>query len=173
MPRYVITGGLGTGKTSVLSALDPVLETVAEPARELIAEHRAATGEATLDHDPALFVERLIERSIEKYWSVSDGAMAVFDRGLPDCVAYAAVSGLDTSRAFEIAAEHRYDSPVFVAPPWREIYATDDMRKATLSQAEAFHEEVVTTYDRLGYEMVELPKMPVADRVDFVEDRLL
>ena len=51
MPRYVITGGLGTGKTSVLAVLRHQFETIAEPARELIAEHRAATGKPGLISD--------------------------------------------------------------------------------------------------------------------------
>ena len=84
MPRYVVTGGLGTGKTSVVSALSRDVETVAEPARELIAEHQAATGEPTLDHRPGLFVERLIARSLEKFHSASASVVTVFDRGLPD-----------------------------------------------------------------------------------------
>ncbi len=45
----MITGGLGVGKTSLLSLLNRQYETVAEPARELIAEQRETSGEATLD----------------------------------------------------------------------------------------------------------------------------
>lgn len=74
MARFVISGGLGVGKTSVLSLLSPRYETVAEPARELISEHRDASGESTLDHLPALFVEMLIARSTEKYTAASPSA---------------------------------------------------------------------------------------------------
>lgn len=165
--RYVVTGGLGTGKTSVISALAGEVETVAEPARELIAEHRAATGETTLDDRPETFVTRLIERSVENYGSISQG-IAVFDRGLPDCAAYAAVYGLDTRPALEASGRYRYDSPVFVAPPWEEIYTTDDMRRATFDEAKAFHAAVVAAYERSGYEMVELPRATVEARVDFM-----
>jgi predicted ATPase len=66
MARFVITGGLGVGKSSVLSLLNPRYETVGEPARELIAEHRKASVAATLDQRPELFVEKLISRSIEQ-----------------------------------------------------------------------------------------------------------
>lgn len=119
MPRFVITGGLGTGKTSVIPLLPREIETVPEPARELIAEHRAATGEPTLDHRPEPFVERLVQRSIENYRSASDVARTVFDRGLPDCVAYAAVYGIDTQTAVEAANQYRYETEVFVLHPGR------------------------------------------------------
>ena len=166
--RYVVTGGLGAGKTSVVSALRHSVDVVAEPARELIAERQSAAGESNLDGRPEQFVELLIGRSIEKYESVSDRAVAIFDRGLPDCVAYAAVYGIDTRPAVEAATNHRYETPVFVAPPWEEIYATDDMRKATFPQAVAFYLEVVSAYERLGYEMIALPRTSVEARVAFI-----
>ena len=172
MSRYVITGGLGTGKTSVISVLERTVETVPEPARELIAEHRALTGEATLDHRPDLFVERLISRSLEKYRSASEATVTVFDRGLPDCLAYAAVCGVGTQPAMEAAAAYRYQNPVFVAPPWKEIYTTDDMRKATPAQAASFYAAVISAYDRLGYDMIELPKASAEERAAFIKTHL-
>lgn len=172
MPRYIITGGLGTGKTSVISRLKPGLETMPEPARELITEHRASTGEPTLDHRPEVFVDRLITRSLQNYRSASAAVVTVFDRGLPDCVAYAAVYGIDTKPAIDVAASNRYQDPVFVAPPWKEIYANDDMRKATFTQAEAFYSQVISAYERLGYELIDLPKAPVEERVTFITAHL-
>lgn len=171
--RYVITGGLGVGKTSLLAALSSEFTTLAEPARELIAEHRAATGEPTLDERPQTFVSRLIDRSIAKYHSVPDSAVAIFDRGLPDCLAYAVVSGVDSRRALEISGRLRYDAPVFVAPPWKEIYANDEMRRATFEQAETFYEEIVSAYDRLDYELIELPRAPIEARVEVIRPHLV
>ena len=172
MARYIITGGLGTGKTSLIEHLGVELATVAEPARELIAEHRAATGEASLDGRPEVFVERLVQRSIQTYLSVDDAQVVLFDRGLPDCIAYAAVFGVDDQAAVVASREYRYETTVFVMPPWREIYTTDGMRRATFAQASAFYEEVLAAYDDLGYELVEVPPAPVADRAQFVRSRL-
>lgn len=172
MSRYVITGGLGTGKTSAITALEHTVPTVPEPARELIAEQLAATGEPTLDHRPELFVERLISRSLQNYRSASESAVTVFDRGLPDCVAYAEVFGINTQPAIDAATANRYENPVFVAPPWKEIYTTDEMRKATFAQAESFYSEVISAYERLGYELIELPKASVEERVAFITAQL-
>ncbi|REK37177.1 MAG: ATPase [Actinobacteria bacterium] len=172
MPRYVITGGLGTGKTSLIAALGLTFETVAEPARELIAEHRAEAGQQSLDDRPELFVERLISRSLEKYSAAKESTLTFFDRGLPDCVAYAAVFVLDVTPAMEAASSHRYRSPVFVASPWKAIYTTDDMRNATFAQAEKFYREVVAAYEDLGYDLLELPRASVADRAAFVMARI-
>ena len=173
MARFVITGGLGTGKTTLISALSDSISTVAEPARELIAEHRLATDESTLDKRPEEFVQRLIERSIHKYAAVSDGVVAVFDRGLPDCVAYAKVYGLDVGEALAAAAQYRYETPVFVAAPWAEIYRPDDMRRATFAQAQSFYAEVVAAYESLDYEMVQVPQVSPVERAAFIEGQIL
>jgi hypothetical protein len=103
MPRFVVTGAPGTGKTTVISLLSQRYVTVREPARELIAQHAAATGETTLDGRPELFLSRLLESSIDDFTSVADDVVAFFGRGLPDCVAYAAVLDLDARGPLEQA----------------------------------------------------------------------
>jgi predicted ATPase len=117
MARFVITGGLGVGKTSVLSILKPRYQTVAEPARELIAEHRDTSGDTTLDHRPERFVEILITRSIEKYTAASPSAVTVFDRGVPDCIVYAMAYELDIGPALDAASRYPYENSVFVDLP--------------------------------------------------------
>lgn len=172
MPRYIITGGLGTGKTSIVSSLGPDIHTVSEPARELIGEHRDATGESTLDNRPELFVERLIARSIDRYHSVAESQLAVFDRGLPDCVAYATAFGIDTRPALHAASAYRYETTVFVTAPWEAIYENDNMRQATFDQANAFYAWVIDAYSTLGYELVVVAKESVAERVNHIRRRI-
>lgn len=79
---------------------------------------------------------------------------------------------LDTRKALQAAERHRYQPPVFFAGPWAEINTTDHMRKATWAQAERFYSEVFSVYERLGYEMVELPKASIEDRAAFVRQYL-
>lgn len=172
MQRFIITGAPGTGKTALLLSLASDFDTVAEPAREVIAEHRVATGEKTLDGRPDLFVELLVQRSIEKFQSVGDRAPALFDRGLPDCAAYAIAGGIDPEPALSQARRFRYDEPVFIAPPWADIYTTDELRRATFEQVEAFHSSLLWTYRQLGYELVELPRTSVDRRAVLIADQL-
>lgn len=168
MKRYVITGAPGTGKTALVESLGRFGHLVGEPARELIAEHRAVTGQQSLDGSPELFLERLIARSIEKFDAVIDLDVVIYDRGIPDCVAYAGVSDLDTTGAIAAATSRRYSNPVFVTPPWEAIYTVDDMRRATFDQVTDFHFKLLSAYETLGYDLIELPKVPVPERVDIV-----
>jgi predicted ATPase len=168
MRRCVITGAPGTGKTTLVRSLAQIGPIVGEPARELIAEHRDTTGERSLDGSPGFFIERLVARSIEKFDGAPDAEFVIYDRGLPDCVAYARVFGVDPGPALIAAAARRYSNPVFIAPPWEEIYSVDDMRRASFDQISAFHDELVTAYASLGYELVELAKASVIERVHIV-----
>lgn len=170
MRRHVITGAPGTGKTALIASLAGLGTTVGEPARELISEHRAATGEPSLDHAPEMFVRLLVERSIEKFDNAPGTGIVIYDRGLPDCVAYARELGVSPDRAVAAARTRRYADPVVVAPPWEDIYTTDDMRRATFDQVVAFHTSILTAYDELGYQVVELPRSSLETRAVLVMD---
>lgn len=156
----------------MLAKLSQRGEVVPEPARALIAEHQEATGEQSLDHRPQLFVDRLIARSIDAFDYAPKSGTVFYDRGLPDCITYADVYGLDTEPARRAAEQHRYHRSVFVCPPWRDIYTTDDMRRATIEQVEAFHASLVEVYTSLGYELVKVPMTSVEGRAAFIRSTL-
>ena len=57
---------------------------------------------------------------------------------------------------------------VFMAPPWPEIYRNDEERKHSLGDALAEYSDLLPGYEALGYEILVLPKVSVAERADFV-----
>jgi len=57
---------------------------------------------------------------------------------------------------------------VFVAPPWPELFRKDDERRHTLDDALKEYPLTLDAYLECGYELVELPKLPVAARVQFI-----
>lgn len=168
--RIVVTGAPGSGKTAMLAALAHLAIVVPEPARKLIAEHRAATGDVSLDHLPQVFVDRLVARSIENYDAVEGKGAAFFDRALPDCVAYAHILGVDPLVARRSAGSRPYDQ-VFILPPWEAIYTTDGMRKMRFADAQPFHDALIDAYEDLGYDLVEVPRTDVDGRACFVASR--
>ncbi len=165
---HVITGAPGTGKTAIIEALGADVVTVAEPAREILAEQRATGGAAVPDRDPAAFVALLLQRSIEKYLAYGSAGPTVFDRGIPDCAAYAAAWDLDTAEITTASALHRYTRPILITPPWAAIYSTDEERTMPFEWVQPFHDRIVAAYLTAGYDVVEVPRGPLADRVGFV-----
>ncbi len=163
--RIILTGAPGTGKTAVLAALDSAIQRHAEPARELLAE------EPGIDQRPDDFLAGLLARSIEK-WEASAGAPGpvVYDRGVPDCGAYARYSGVDGTAADRAAAAYRYHPEVLLLEPWEEIYTTDAERTMTYDMTVRFHGCVLRAYGDTGYELVAVPRAPIAERAAFVAD---
>ena len=89
--------------------------------------------------------------------------------GVPDVAGYLKVCGLPVPAQIEQAArDFRYYRRVFIAPPWPEIFANDAERKQTPEEAEATYRAMVEVYSALGYELVELPRVPLAERVAFL-----
>lgn len=169
--RHIATGAPGTGKSAVLGRIDGIA-TVTEPAREVLAEYRAERGlDARPTHDE--FVPRLLERSIANY--LAAGSLprpVVFDRGVPDCIAYAEWLGTDPTAATEAAGRYRYEDEVLLFTPWEAIYTTDEERTMTFAMVEGFHEVLVDAYHRLGYTLVAVPNDTIEARAAFIAGRI-
>ena len=66
----------------------------------------------------------------------------------------------------------RFSRTVFVAPYWAEIYCQDEERKQTHEEAAYYAGITGPLYAATGYEVVELPRVPVMERVAFLLQRL-
>lgn len=62
----------------------------------------------------------------------------VFDRGVPDCVAYAALMGTDPAPSILASEVYRYHREALVFEPLEEIYAVDDERTMSFADTVAF-----------------------------------
>ena len=171
MPLYVISGGPGAGKTTLLAALRRAgFAGADEVSRQLIQEQVALGSGLVPWLDLAGFAELARARMVAQHVAASQHAgPTFFDRGLPDLIAYLEVAGQPVAPAYyETVAAHGYQSPVFLAPPWPEIYVSDAERWQTFAEAEVLYYALRRTYQRLGFTVVDLPKASVRERVAFV-----
>jgi len=170
----VITGGPGCGKTTLLEELKrrgyPI---VAEVAREMIQEQVRLGGQALPWADRELYTQLMLQRSIDSFQQhMSAVRPTFFDRGIPDTLGYARLIGLPDASIKKACLQHRYASPVFWTPPWREIYRTDNERKQDFDEAETTANLIAAVYEECGYEVLELPKIDPASRADFIVAQL-
>jgi len=171
----VLTGAPGSGKTSLLSQLTgEASQFIAEPAREIISEQRKIGGTALPDKDALLFAEKLLSRSIENFESsLKASGIIFFDRGIPDVIAYARWYQLRLEVFEQASLNRKYNSQVFILPPWKEIYVTDEERKMTFEEAVKFHEFLEDAYLKAGYKLVEVPQSSLKIRADFIKNKVL
>ncbi|MCL8385287.1 AAA family ATPase [Xanthobacter aminoxidans] len=167
----VLTGGPGSGKSTLLDALATAGHAIApEAGRAVIRQQMAIDGPALPWQDRAAFAEAMLAWDLRSYEEQTGRVSPVFfDRGIPDVAKYLSLCGLPIPRHISRAcAVFRYDPLVFVAPPWREIYANDAERRQDWDEAVRTHAVMVDTYRGLGYETVDLPRTDVMGRAAFV-----
>jgi predicted ATPase len=164
----VLTGAPGAGKTTLLDAAAAAgIATSPEVARQLL---QAPGGMELRERDPLGFAQAMLEAHLREYanFAVAPGP-AVFDRGVCDVVGFLDVSGLPELPEIDRACrELRYDGPILRAPAWHEIYAQDAERIQTWEEAAASDAAVSAAWRRYGYEVIDLPLAPVAERLAFL-----
>jgi predicted ATPase len=94
----------------------------------------------------------------------------MFDRGIPDCVAYATLMGIDPAPSVLASQRYRYHSEVLVLQPWEEIYTVDEERTMSFADAIPFQEALTDAYQRAGYTLVEVPRDSIEGRAAFVRE---
>ncbi|NRA69123.1 MAG: AAA family ATPase [Pseudobacteriovorax sp.] len=168
--RIIITGTPGTGKTSLITELSKRgFSTVAEPTRKVLKEQLEKNGPALPSKDPYLFVKTMLDFSLQEYQRYADSLdMIFFDRGIPDLIAYAQRFGVDTEVFVRAATSYRYQNKVFILDPWEAIFVNDDERRLSFDMALAFHDQIVSSYKLVNYELISVPKNSVEERADFV-----
>ncbi|HVF21358.1 MAG TPA: AAA family ATPase, partial [Mycobacteriales bacterium] len=160
----VVTGGPGAGKTALLTALaDRGYAVTLEAGRALIRAGKTAD-------DPVPFSDAILNWETRSYvWALEQSGTVFFDRGVPDVAGNWIAMGQPVPPHVEAAiAACPYNPHVLIAPPWREIYVHDEERKQPWETAVATYEVMVEAYTRYGYELVELPRVTVVERVEFV-----
>lgn len=167
--RFVMTGGPGVGKTSVLDALAVRdFHYVPDSARAIIKQRK----EAGLSPRPALeqFGREMLQADMARYRETPvHHAPVFFDRGVCDALGFLFFHGAISEA--EVAAQVKkfpYNKVVFLLPPWEEIYTVDTERDQSFPEAVAVYESVREWYARWGYQLVEVPRGNVEERVDFI-----
>lgn len=172
MRKFVITGASGAGKSTLIDALAAEgYATVPEAGRQIVAEQLRSQGTALPWLDRVAFMQLLFERSIAAFDQTGNPVdqTVFFDRSFIEAIAYGSMIGHPAPQAMlRAAAARQFDAPVFVCPPWREIFSTDDERRHDFEFAARDYQANVSAYRAAGYELVEIPRVSIQERVAFI-----
>ena len=180
--RIVITGGPGTGKTSLVRSLEvngymcfhEIIRDLTSEALNGSDPSEFGTNPLAFVEDPYSFNQRILEGRLKQFQTAGKSGRdeVFFDRGIPDVLAYMDYFKQEYERYFVEACENnRYDE-VIILPPWKKIYKSDNERFESFEEAQAIHEELVKTYHNFGYNPLIMPLDSVETRSGLITDLL-
>lgn len=171
----VIIGGPGTGKSSIIGGL--VAKGYCcypEISREVTLEAQKRGIEQLFLEDPLLFSQMLLDGRIKQFNSAQNEPhqWVFIDRGIPDVVAYLDYIGDDYPNHFVDACTENVYTKIFILPPWEEIYESDSERYENFDQAKTIYKHLTKTYINYGYDLIEVPKDSIDNRILFILDKI-
>ncbi|MFP2997529.1 ATP-binding protein [Spongiivirga sp. MCCC 1A20706] len=180
--KIVITGGPGTGKTSVINLLEEmgytclheVIRTMTLEAKKLGEIADTASNPIDAVDDSLAFNKKILHQRIDQYRIAleNDHELTFLDRGVPDVIAYMDFFDQEYNELFINACEQCVYDKVFILPPWEGIYISDNERFETFEEATAIYHHLVDAYKRFNFDLIEVPLLSVNKRVNFILNHL-
>ena len=173
--KIVITGGPGTGKSSIIHNLEDKGEKcLHEISRQVTLEAQKEGIDQLFLEQPLLFSEKLLEGRLDQFRIAREYELdhIFIDRGLPDVVAYMDYFSTNYPEVFHQTCENNKYDLIFILPPWREIYTSDNERYESYEEALKISSYLYSTYRRYGYDPIEVPKLSVEERTNFILDKI-
>ncbi|MEM6685840.1 MAG: ATP-binding protein [Bacteroidota bacterium] len=173
--RILIIGGPGTGKSTLITALEKQgYVCFHEISREVTAAAQKKGIEQLFLTQPLLFSELLLKGRIQQFNEAAslNTAVAFYDRGIPDVAAYMDYTGDEYPDFFRDACKAYTYDVAFMLAPWKEIYEQDNERYESFEQAEIIQQYLIAAYENYGYQLIDVPFGSVAERVSFILDTL-
>lgn len=180
--RIVVTGAPGSGKTSVVNRLEKSGFTcLHEVIRDMTLEAQekgdlalSASNPIAAVSDPMLFNRNILAGRIRQFEKAAEikKPLTFFDRAIPDVLAYMDFFNQKYEDDFINACTTNVYDKVFLLPPWKEIYISDNERFESYEEATQLHDHLSQTYRRFGYDLVEVPFGTIKERMDFILNSL-
>ena len=170
MPRYIITGGPGAGKTTLIEVLNKQgYNCVPEASRALIKEEVLRESTCLPWADVSCYTQLALKRMTDAYDNGADSELIFYDRGIPDLVSYLNLANVPVHTSItEALSSYTYNHIAFILPPWREIYRLDAERWQTFKEAELIYSYLVEIYTKLNFKLITLPKITANQRAGFI-----
>jgi predicted ATPase len=169
----IVTGGPGAGKTTLLTALAGRGCACVHDSARAIIQDRLRRG-LSARPDPAEFATAILRMDVERYRQApTEADLVFFDRAIPDALCMLNDLGLlSIAEARQSIWDYPYFRQVFMAPPWEEIYTTDNERDQRFADSARVHRRASEWYSALGFELIQLPRVSVEQRCEFVLQQL-
>jgi predicted ATPase len=169
---YIISGGPGTGKTSVIKELEKRgFKVFHEAARLIGSKDKRFIGKTVKGISAKEFQEAIFNLQKKRYSKIKSKDIIFSDRGFGDTLAYYNVNKIEFPKEkFEYAKKVRF--PMVFILDFLNFYETDGLRVESKKEQEKIHQEIIKMYKKLGYNPIIVPFDSVENRVDFILEKI-
>lgn len=167
----VITGGPSSGKTTLIEELSAreyltVPEVAREYIKQLLAENHTLED---IRHDTRNLQRGILAIALKRERTLQPEQLTFFDRGTPDSLGYFSYYNLDSDHVRH-SCEHMRYKKIFYCHQLPVEY--DSIRVEDQASAKKIGECIYSAYQNLGYDLIELPAVPVAERIHLILNAL-
>jgi predicted ATPase len=164
---YVVTGAPSSGKTALVRELEKLGYWVIHEVARAYIETQMEQGRTLQEirADKRSFENWILHAKIAMEEHLPKDQVIIFDRAVPDSIAYFEVAGLDAAEAIGKSPRNRYKK-VFLLD--RLPYEVDHARIEDSQIAVRLHQSLEQSYKMLGYQVTKIGVMPLQERLELV-----
>ena len=170
-PIYVLAGGNGFGKTTVLKGLEKLgYFTIPEAADIVIKEAKSNGIERPWEN--FLWLEtKIIEKQLESQSKIPEDLEVFMDRSILDNIAF---QNIELKKPLQYAVDNannlKFDKVFLIEPisNWNK----DGSSHTTYEFALKVHKEIEAVYKNYGYEPIKVPDVDTEKRLRYILDRI-
>ena len=173
MKPFIISGGPGAGKTSIIECLASMGYYTATEASRMLIEQQSRFDNGILPWtNLGAFAELCLALMTEqKQAAEKNRRIAFMDRAVPDICAYLKQGRLPIEKRYMMECEG-YQPIVFLCQPERSIYVQDTVRPHPFEEALEIHDQLLSTYLELDFDVIQVPWGEISERAEFIENQV-
>ena len=170
MKKILITGGPGTGKTSLVNELKNNGYLCSEEiVRDLTIKKRDEGVDQYFLTDPLVFSIKLFNLRLKEYSKSFNSNLIIYDRGPIDVLAYLNFKSIEIPKDLINDSKKINYEYSFILNPWRDIYTQDSVRYESYEECVIIHELLIKEYEKFKIKLIVVPNGTIFERVRFIK----
>ena len=165
---HVLAGGPCSGKTTLLRALAQAGYSIRHETANTMLEQASPEERGSLRIDPVVWQRQVLEADLDLFKDLPTEELIFCDTSFVETVVFGARAGLifgPNTQAW--LRRYRYRQVFFLEP--LVDYESTAIRIESQDVALALSKDIYRFYQNLGYDLVRVPALPVAQRLAFIE----
>lgn len=173
MNKILITGGPGTGKTTLVDELRKKGYVCSEEiVRNLTLKKRKEGFDQYFLTDPLDFSKKLFNQRLSQYNKDYNSDLVIYDRGPIDVLAYLNFKSIEIPKDLIIKSKKIAYQYAFILNPWKDIYSQDEVRYESFEECRLIHNFLINEYKKFKIKLISVPNGKISDRVNFIKSQL-